>query len=57
MFRILLIALAAAVGVNGLMSAYEAWLHDHGISYMVRDGGMGAIGIAAAVAGLAEVIA
>ena len=56
MFQALLIALAAAVGVNGLMSAYEAWLHNHGNSYLVRDGVMGAIGVAAAVVGLVEVI-
>jgi hypothetical protein len=57
MFHWFLIALAAAVGVNGLLSAYEVWLNDFATKYIWRDGGMGVVGIAAAVAGLVEAIA
>lgn len=57
MFHALLIALAAAVGVNGTMAAYQDWLYDSGWNYVIRDGVMGLIGLAAAVAGIVEAIA
>jgi hypothetical protein len=57
MFEALLIALAAAIGVNCTLAAYEDWLDSSGWSYVIRDGVMGLAGLAAAVAGIVEVIA
>jgi hypothetical protein len=52
MFHAFLVLLAAAVGVNCLMAAYEDWLNSTTWHFVVRDAVMGVAGIAAAVAGL-----
>lgn len=57
MFKVILIAFCAAAGASSLAIAWEDWLRNSASKYVVRGAAIGVLGLAAAVAGLVEVIA